>query len=234
MRVQEFVSDTEAASAYLTEYFALDNRGVPRFTGARFDDLAHTNGADPEPHVITEADLLAVELLSVRVPAEAALWLLGPGRNPVSALLAEIPTDVDLHTAAARHTDSNSPAWRLWDVLRKEKIVRNRKGRYAGGLGPVTTSKLMARKRPRLIPVRDSVVKRALAPPSRSDFWQYLRGELTEEVVEKLTRLHERACDDSPTVPRPLALLRVLDIVIWMPEHSRAAANGPASEALAR
>ncbi|MEU4712015.1 DUF6308 family protein [Nocardia salmonicida] len=49
----------------------------------------------------------------------------------------------------------------------------------SAGLGPVTTSKLLARKRPKRFPVIDSMVKQALGP-HRQSYWMTLRAVLRD------------------------------------------------------
>ena len=78
------------------------------------------------------------------------------------------------------------------------------------GIGWVTANKLIARKRPRLVPVYDSVVRDALQP-GPDQFWARLRSCLAEhdDVRAELDRIRERSAAD-------LSHLRVLDIVVWM------------------
>ena len=69
-----YFEDVEAAAQQLVDYFALNEEtGLSCFSGAHFDDLGRPSGLDFDPNHITEADLLAVEMLSVQVPAHAAL-----------------------------------------------------------------------------------------------------------------------------------------------------------------
>ena len=74
-------------------------------------------------------------------------------------------------------------------------------------------SKLLAHKRPRLIPISDSVVKENLRLPGDLNRWTAYRSILQTrpDIVAKLDflRLRMRA---APTV----SLLRVLDVVTWM------------------
>jgi Family of unknown function (DUF6308) len=78
----------------------------------------------------------------------------------------------------------------------------------------------MARKRPRLIPIKDSVVDKALGRRKRN-FWEYLRGALTPEVRSQLESIYTRARNGPSDVPNHLSELRVLDIAIWMPMHGK-------------
>ncbi|MGN9779419.1 DUF6308 family protein [Micromonospora sp. H33] len=80
-------------------------------------------------------------------------------------------------------------------------------------LGPVIASKLLARKRPRLVPVHDDVVLRVLAPPE-NQFWVTLAAALTESALRNEIEALRPTGIDSPS------LLRLLDVAIWT-RHSR-------------
>jgi hypothetical protein len=78
-------------------------------------------------------------------------------------------------------------------------------------MGWVTTHKLMARKRPRLLPVYDTVVKAALQPEG-DEFWLPLRTELLDPwLVNRLA-----AVKDVAGLDEQISLLRVLDVAVWM------------------
>jgi hypothetical protein len=69
----------------------------------------------------------------------------------------------------------------------------------------------MARKRPRLIPVFDSVVHDALSPGDEN-FWLALRCELGDAGLrERLTEMRAAA-----GIAQEISLLRVLDVAVWM------------------
>lgn len=106
---------------------------------------------------MTVEDLLAVTLLSVDVPGRVALQLLaGPLGGQVAALLAQVPTDVALHErGAGALLAPESPARQAWDLLVEPH-----------GMGWVIAGKVLARKRPHLIPVYDNVVRCALGRPA--------------------------------------------------------------------
>ena len=73
----------------------------------------------------------------------------------------------------------------LWGVLRK-----------IGGLGPTRTSKLIARKRPPLIPIYDSVVRGAVYGSTTRGYWTRLHGALTADdhaLHRHLVSLRNRA-----------------------------------------
>lgn len=199
----------------LRSYFNVDTPGVPpKYTGARFDILGRGGGQDDVRDVITPLDLLAVACLDVTVPTPVALELIegGLGRE-ISARLQHIPTDVALGEVGAHgHVAPRSPANEAWELLEASNNV-----------GWVIAGKVLARKRPQLIPVWDNVVKCAFGRPK--DAWLWLDGRLQNDRLRKeLDRLHQAA-----ELPEPVSRLRVLDVVLWMRhrhEHHRSRCAG--------
>ena len=151
-----------------------------------------------------------MELLDVRVPPRSALDLLqGPLGERVAAELAKIPVDVALGADEAYPlVVAGGAADTAWRALRD-----------ADGIGWVIAGKLLARKRPKLVPVYDAVV--SCAYRTGTNFWEWLHGRLREEagaLGQRLRALHEKA-----GLPETVSLLRVLDVVFWMrhrPAHS--------------
>jgi hypothetical protein len=174
-------------------------------TGFHFDRLAQAS----DPNTITAQDIVAVSMLSVDVSPEASLWLLSEkGRVQVSRLLRSIdPTDIAIWDEGA-DISRQSPAWELWDVV--DALF---------GMGPTKTSKLLAAKRPHLIPILDDVVREALFKgiPRREveyahwDVWRdALRGTAGADLREAVESVrHEAGYDQSVSV------LRIIDIVVW-------------------
>lgn len=77
----------------------------------------------------------------------------------------------------------------------------------------MTAHKLLARKRPHLLPVYDSVLRDALQGSTRA-FWLPLRNELLQQggaLVDRLAQLR-----DDAGLPPETPLLRVLDVAVWM------------------
>lgn len=73
--------------------------------------------------------------------------------------------------------------------------------------------KLLARKRPRLLPVYDKVVRCALGRP-RPSFWLALYAALREDdraLHRQLLALRQVA-----GVPEAVSALRVCDVAVWM------------------
>lgn len=202
----------------LRRYFAEPEAGRPDYSGAHFDTLG-----DNPPDRIVPDDLVAVSLLSVDLEPHAALRLLGRDRLKITRLLSRIPADVDMHDAAAHHINGGSPADDLWGVLRSYDDP--------DGTGRVRTSKLLARKRPRLLPVWDKSVGRQLGLPDPEDHWSVVRDLLRGEprYVDLLRDAHRDA-----RLPRQVSILRTLDVLLWMSDdEKRLPAPPPSSPVVA-
>jgi Family of unknown function (DUF6308) len=169
-------------------------------------------------------DLVAVSMLSVDVPGQAALRFLERSAGHISERLSRIPTDLDLHDADSRQINDHSPAWSLWKVLRTQPKASTDRA----GVGEVTTSKLLSRKRPRLLPVWDSVVGREIGLTNSLTHWDDVHAFLTTGRVQFLRELQAEA-----KVPPHVTVLRVFDVLLWMHgknTQERRAQEAPDSE----
>lgn len=189
----------------LRTYFGIGTPpGSPIFSGRRFESLGlKDHREDDNSNRFTAADLLAVQCLSVTVPIEIAIDLLeGELGQQISDRLSRIPPDVDLGTAESRSlVQDEADADQAWHLLTAQDDV-----------GFVTAGKLLARKRPRLIPVWDHVVRCALGRPDNA--WVWLDDRLRERdavLRSQLQRLHDEA-----ELAETVSLLRTLDVVVWM------------------
>lgn len=188
------------ASELLSEYFRSG-----RFTGGSFERFA---GGGDRPDVadrFTSDDIVAVSLLGVRIPGLPALSILGDREAEFSQMLAGIPAGVDLWEAEEAAVGPGSAADRLWRALVA-----------LPGIGWVTAGKLLARKRPRLIPVYDRVVLSAFGRDGTEDWWRPLRAVLAgnPDTVAALGRLRAES-----GIGDDVSLLRVLDVCVWMRER---------------
>lgn len=180
--------------------------GTP-FTGSRFEALADRHHADE----ITAADIVAVSMLGVNIPAEVAVWLLSTeGRLIVSSHLVNVPANVDLWERPEL-LDRETDLWRLWYVLGEACWPGPNP---ANGMGTTKISKLLAAKRPRLVPVFDTVVREAL--PRVDSHWAAFSA-----VVSDPTR-RRTILGATSAAPPHVSLLRRLDVALWM-AHRRGA-----------
>jgi len=137
------------AVALLRRYYGNPYLDSGCYTGAYFDSWAPQNRvADADR--FTADDLVAITFLSVDVDARAARELLVTRAARLTELLEAVGPDRDLVDETHGLTP-DAPLRRLETELRSINDV-----------GATKASKLMARKRPRLAPIYDTVVTRVL------------------------------------------------------------------------
>lgn len=162
-----------------------------KFAGATFESLGENSrdsfGLD---------DLLALTLLDLALSPPAVRQVLGPRAVRLAQLLGEVPDDIDLWEATDQQLQAAGLVHAELDAL--------------PGVGPVKAGKLLARKRPRLIPVIDKHVVAALALPNGSQ-WRTMRAALAHHDLWKRVERSLRG-----GVPATVPTLRLLDAAIWM------------------
>jgi hypothetical protein len=199
----EFIVRTRDSVAVdlLQRYYAVGDGDTPRYTGSRFEPIAALNS---DPNTIAPADFVAVSMLSVKVPPRAAIRLLGRDSASITELLSQIDSSVDILDVEPEALRADAPAANLWNVLRGGR----------DGLGPTTTSKLLAAKRPRLLPIWDSFVERATGLDT-VDYWAKFRSVLNDDdrrIWKWLGDIRSQASN----VPKSVTELRMLDVLLWM------------------
>ncbi len=168
----------------------------PSFAGVTFSDL----GQNPPCEIIAD-DLLAVSLLDITWRPQVVRIVLVSHRQQLSDLLAAIPQDVDLWDASDRALTNIDL---MWDALTSIE-----------GIGTASATKLLARKRPRICPISDSLVIKAVDVPGRT--WDVLRCLLQDPAA----RTEVEAL--RPAEASGASLLRILDVALWV-THSKSAA----------
>jgi hypothetical protein len=119
-----------------------------------------------------------------------------------NALLRETRADQDFWDADTPHCQS--PQWQL-----EAKLTE------LPGVGLTTASKLMARKRPRLVPVNDSVVRAELG--LQKALWAPLYDVFqSSDLAVRLSTLGEEARRQKVDLPPNLSALRLFDVIVWM------------------
>lgn len=150
---------------------------------------------------ITIGDLFAVTMLDVRVsPLGVRRLIYDPTiSGEISKLLRSIPSDVDLWNAPELVVPESN-AYALWQLLQRRGTA----------IGPVTSAKLLCRKRPRLVPIFDRVVERIIGKSSTST-WEFFATYLQDDSrLLRLDQLRPSSLIESFTP------LRLLDITLWM------------------
>lgn len=184
-RVLSYVG--EPAKRLVEQFFDIDGS----FAATTFDTLP-----DNDRDRFTTTDLLAVTLLDVALPPPSVRSLLETDAEKFNDLLAAVPGNVDLWDVSDEDL-ANSEAL-YWALRKLPKVGRTR------------ASKLMARKRPRLIPVVDSVIIQALN--LGDDTWVALRACLSDRGVRD--SIEAIRPDNAPT--GSISTLRLLDAAVWM------------------
>lgn len=184
-RIDEIL-DVKPLGRLVSSYFTEERSSS--FAGKDFDTLG-----DNPPYRVVIDDLLALNLLDVRLGPKAIRPLLN---GHADELLLRVPLHVELWKATEDQRQSAQDLYKLFDSL--------------PGIGRTKASKLLARKRPQLVPIRDAVVERVLDLPE-GGWWCQLG------TVLKNQRRLARVSKLDPGVPgyQPSAL-RLLDVAIWM------------------
>jgi hypothetical protein len=189
-----------AAVDALTRYFSED-AARPRYTGRWFERFAGGGDRPGIADTVIEADVLALNFLSITDLSNVAVDTTITFPTEITELLEQIPADLAMHEAPWTTYAPGSPASRLWWLLK----------RCGGKDRWVTANKLLARKRPHLLPVYDSQVKAVLGAPRSiwECLWTWFQGDAKR--AEALADLRDEAggIDD-------ISVLRCLDVILWM------------------
>lgn len=198
----------EGTPARLAEYYDRNTN----YAGATFAGLQPASASE-----ITATDLLAVTTLGVSIGDHAIRRFLEDDqtRHDVSAALAALP-EKPLEEVT---DDEFVPMAELYELVKSTLASPDAKTFNSW----VTASKIVARKRPDLFPVRDSVVCTNLGIMKLNYYlsdWRVFRCLMRESEVTSLlsrlperinTRRGERAVDFATETP-----LRLLDAALWM------------------
>ena len=160
-------ADDEAALDLLARYYRPPAAAEGFYTGAVFDTWDSTGTRARDVDRFTADDLVAVTFLSVDVDPRAAHALLRERAAEFADLLAAVGPDRDL-VEEERVLGEDWAAWRLERALRALPST-----------GRTTASKLLARKRPKLLPIWDKVVAKTTG--TRIAQWEPLRVALRAE-----------------------------------------------------
>jgi hypothetical protein len=199
----------QEAARLLADYYRRTADGLPAYTGSYFNSWAGGGDSGENRNTITADDLIAFSFLSVKIPGEASYGFLHTHKDKISGLLREIPSDRNLADVSSaefpRVLGENSAAMQLWDVLRGRDT-----GRW--GIGRTKASKIMARKRPHLIPIYDSVVAPLMGLKKSDNQWITWHGAIMEDpgLSPRLRQIRDKS-----GIEEPISDLRTMDIVLW-------------------
>ena len=198
-RVRSVLLDETRSARDLALYYDPDGD----YAGPIFDNQAGSSADD-----ITADDLLAITAMQVSASPRA---------------LGRFLTNVDVR-AELRQALADTPNEPLWEAApdglqAMDTLYQLVKRQFSDGNMWVSATKLCARKRPRLVPVRDSVIVTGLGLPNR-DFRQdsLIIGAIMDDpdVRLQLRRCAEIADPDHLTILAEVAELRLLDAILWM------------------
>lgn len=212
--LEAFGDGSERAIDAVEKYF--DPAGT--YAGATFLKVQPN-----DPFAIGAADLWAVTTLSMKVPPAAGRALLNPGPlyDTVRRGLRLLPENVEL---------ANATPPVLQEMERTYSAIRLQLPSPTGAATTnqwVLASKVMARKRPLLFPVRDSLVCTYLAEKGlggkkgqlgwfRRDLQVFAFLAANPEVVQRLEQLRDEVAHRRPELSLGFSDLRLMDVVLWM------------------
>ena len=204
--LQDLSPGSDAAKLLKSYYQKTTNSGLPYFSGARFNTLGIDSSGDNKPDEITAEDVAAVLCLGVNLEGRAIVDLLENKRDKISRLLQKLPRNTNLwDESQAAIERKGSDANEVWKLLRSIEDI-----------GPVKASKLMARKRPRLIPIYDQWIDKALNLGSSRGYWTKYRNLMLMEVRGGMI-IHEalEALVLSLGLQETVSPLRACDAILW-------------------
>jgi hypothetical protein len=227
--VPEELLDETYARGLLRDYFRRDDGGWV-YSGAMFDtypaEPATAAASQPAAaNAITDSDIVALSMLGIRATGYEALIITRYTTREIEALLAKIRADALIdEDESAGLLSPDGPAWKLWELLRDVKD-RTKDARF----GTVAAGKILARKRPGLVPIGDSRIAAVFRrpPPDRDErWWDDVRSASLyprkTAAGTTLWRYLDRIKDEENLAHLPT--LRVLDIIGWMHARQRVSA----------
>lgn len=219
--ILEIVGNQNVAVDHVNEYFKVVKNGRPLYPGSMFERFENDSNLT-RPNEITSDDLLSLSFLSIKVKPHAIQGIRGELAQVLTELLAEIPQTLRFEDLSDEEFDKylgpKSPAQEIWNLLRNKDKPWN--------VGQTTASKIMARKRPHLIPIYDYVVAQAVGLDGSLHQWDWWHQAFTNKKKPVLKEQLEEIRTSSGQ--HHLSLLRVLDIILWM--HGRNASQTRSEE----
>ncbi|WP_157847760.1 DUF6308 family protein [Streptomyces violens] len=204
---------------------------VRAYTDPRGRRAFTTYDRQGDPDRLTPLDCLAPALLSVPMGYRQVVplfWPDGPGAVLLRAMQAV------LEHPAARSADfldtSLDPSCAPWALVDAALAASGEaEGVGVSGVKAVAVTKILHRKRPRLVPIFDSAVYRfytGQAPPrgAYGDIPRRLWPLLQADLRANRDWLTELAAGTYTPDGRPLSLLRAADIVLWEHQATRCTA----------
>lgn len=176
--------------------------------GYAFNTYDHQGAVDLP---LTPADVLMANLLSLRLTGRDVIPLFMEGDGPAPGLREALETAlIDLRDADAFETYETLP---MLEQAVGSLAAANRAAIPVDQWTAVTVSKVLHRRRPHIVPLIDSRVRKFYGVSSP----QAVRQALWEDIRENADWLSDLAATKRTPDGRPMSLLRVADILIWTP-----------------
>lgn len=158
-------------------------------------------------------DILAANLLSLRLTASDVIPLFAEGDGAPQRLLEAMNNA--LETLREARPFEAHPSTSDLDQTLAALAAANEAAKGVKGWTSVTVSKVLHRHAPQIVPIIDSRVRSFYGVKKSQD--QMLYHQLWSDLRENKGWLTELGQDYSTPDKRELSLLRVADIIIWMP-----------------
>lgn len=213
LKIPEIYWDDDTAVSLLVEYFTRRrSSGDLFYSGAHFERLGGGGDAEHVADRFDSNDLVAITALSVSLEPHGAMNLLTDPDGHWMRLLSLIPRDARLENPGSdAFMEEGRPAWELWERLAGSKQYLSK----PDGSGPVVAGKLLARKRPHLIPIYDIRIKQLFERPKADhSFWAALAAALRADngaFRDQLVCLRGKA-----SIGEDIGVLRVFDVIASM------------------
>lgn len=186
----------------LDAYFAPVSGRHGGFTGGAWDLFDPSGTRAASTNTFTADDVLACSLLSTPIQPRAALELLDAQRRRFEVLLERVGADMDFVDIGSTDAEPFREVRTLYLALLQLPDV-----------GETRATKLLARKRPRLVPIVDSVIKRVIFGGAGTH-WKPLHTALTAQERRLWRRLLELR--QASGLSEAISPLRILDALAWM------------------
>lgn len=197
----------ERALRALRDYYAPLTGKDHGFTGGAWDSFDPSSSRAVSANTFTSDDVTACALLSAPIHGRAAIELLDRQRRRFEVLLEDVGPDRDFVDVDVRSAEFE-PVQRLYRALVE-----------LPGIGETRATKLMARKRPRLVPIVDAVVRQEIFNDGPRHWIP-----LHDAFVARDRCLWQRVAEirAQAGLGAEVSVLRVFDVLTWMDgSHNR-------------
>lgn len=204
------VAGKSDAISVLNEYFEF-------YEGGNFERLGGGGDRPEVANQLTAEDVIAVSMLAATINTKkndglnTTLRLLTDEDNEFGKLLAQMPfSDQASGVFDSVPIEDITENWAPWRLYRRLKALPN--------IDETTATKLLARKRPHLVPIVDSVVRRELGR-DRAGRWEYW-----VPLHRWLNQQHQAGCTNSQWLRQlgddagltDVSTIRIFDVLAWM------------------